>query len=93
MYPASVGNQWLTNNKPESAEEKQDAGNAARSWQWRERGLDPPNYSTNKRVLENLAEDILVRKPLEVRVSFTTMTCILCMLLISLAVFIFKRCF
>ncbi|CAH2066988.1 unnamed protein product, partial [Iphiclides podalirius] len=36
-------------------------------WQWRERGIEPLNYPSNKTVLENAAEDILVQKPLKIR--------------------------
>lgn len=64
-----IDNEWLgCKNEPE-VEEKQDVvGNIARSWQWRERGINPTNHPSNKTVLENMAEDILVQKPLQIRV-------------------------
>lgn len=66
MYPV-LDNDWLS-VKNEPVEETQVVGNVARSWQWRELGLNPTNYPNNKMVLENAAEDVLVQKPLEIRV-------------------------
>ncbi|CAH2104494.1 unnamed protein product [Euphydryas editha] len=54
-------------SKSDSVEEAQNVGNIVRSWQWRERGIDPLNSPSNKTVLENVAEDILVQKPLKIR--------------------------
>lgn len=62
MDPIS-DNDWMDKNKP--IEEPESVGNIIRSWQWRERGIDPPNGPSNKTVLENVAEDILVQKRLE----------------------------
>lgn len=67
-----IDSEWLT-CKNDSIDEVQTVGNIARSWQWRERGINPPHYPFNKTVLENVAEDILVQKPLKIRVtSYTT---------------------
>lgn len=63
-----LDNEWL-GCKNDSIDEAQHVGNIARSWQWRERGINPPNSPSNKTVLENAAEDILVQKPLKIRVS------------------------
>lgn len=62
-----LDNEWL-GCKNDSIDEAQSVGNIARSWQWRERGINPPNSPSNKTVLENAAEDILVQKPLKIRV-------------------------
>lgn len=62
-----LDNEWL-GCKNDSIDEAQSMGNIARSWQWRERGINPPNSPSNKTVLENAAEDILVQKPLKIRV-------------------------
>ncbi|KAJ0181944.1 hypothetical protein K1T71_002666 [Dendrolimus kikuchii] len=59
-----IDNEWLKN---EPFDEPPVLGNIARSWQWRERGINPPNYPPNKTVLENVAEDILVQNPLKIR--------------------------
>ncbi|XP_041986317.1 uncharacterized protein LOC121738357 [Aricia agestis] len=61
-----IDSEWL-GFKNDPIDEPQTLGNVARSWQWRERGIDPPNSSANKMVLENIAEDILVKKPLKIR--------------------------
>ncbi|CAH0725953.1 unnamed protein product, partial [Brenthis ino] len=61
-----IDNEWL-GCKNDSIDESQTVGNIARSWQWRERGINPPNSPSNKTVLENAAEDILVQKPLKIR--------------------------
>lgn len=60
-----IDNEWLKN---EHIDETPTLGNIARSWQWRERGINPPHYPPNKTVLENVAEDILVQNPLKIRV-------------------------
>lgn len=65
-----LDSEWL-GSKNDSIEEAQSVGNIVRSWQWRERGIDPLNSPSNKNVLENVAEDILVQKPLKIRVSFS----------------------
>ncbi|XP_039764807.1 uncharacterized protein LOC120637187 [Pararge aegeria] len=65
MDPVLDG-EWL-GFKNDSIEETPSLGNVARSWQWRERGINPTNSSSNKTVLENVAEDILVQKPLKIR--------------------------
>lgn len=57
---------WFSKN--EAVDEAPALGNVARSWQWRERGINPLNSPSNKTVLENVAEDILVQKPLKIRV-------------------------
>lgn len=75
MYPVIDNDSWL-GIKNEPVEETQAVGNVARSWQWRERGTDPSNYPPNKKVFENIAEDILVQKPLQIRVSL--FNCIIC---------------
>lgn len=62
-----IDNEWL-GCKNETIDEMPNVGNIARSWQWRERGINPPNCPNNKAVLENMAEDILVQKPLQIRV-------------------------
>lgn len=62
-----IDNDWLI-NKAEPIDDSQ-TGNITCSWVWRERGLNPPNSPSNKTVLENVAEDILVQKPLKIRVS------------------------
>uniref|UniRef100_A0A2A4JJK4 Uncharacterized protein n=1 Tax=Heliothis virescens TaxID=7102 RepID=A0A2A4JJK4_HELVI len=61
-----IDSEWL-GCKNEPIDEMQNVGNISRSWQWRERGINPPNYPNNKTVLENMAEDILVQKPLQIR--------------------------
>ncbi|CAB3230900.1 unnamed protein product [Arctia plantaginis] len=61
-----IDNEWL-GCKNEPIDDMQYVGNVARSWQWRERGINPPHYPNNKTVLENVAEDILVQKSLEIR--------------------------
>ncbi|CAG4998607.1 unnamed protein product [Parnassius apollo] len=61
-----IDSEWL-GYKNDHIDEVQNIGNIARSWQWRERGIDPPHYPNNKAVLENAAEDILVQKPLKIR--------------------------
>lgn len=58
--------------KNEPIDEIQNVGNIARSWQWRERGINPPNYPNTKTVLENLAEDTLVQKTLQIRVKLSS---------------------
>ncbi|XP_023943943.1 uncharacterized protein LOC112050050 [Bicyclus anynana] len=58
--------EWL-GFKNDAVEEIPTLGNIARSWQWRERGINPPNSPPNKSVLENVAEDILVQKTLKIR--------------------------
>lgn len=63
-----IDNDWLGFNKNEPVDENRNIGNIVRSWQWREHGIDPPHNPANKNVLENMAEDILVRKPLNIRV-------------------------
>lgn len=63
-----IDSEWLT-CKNDSIDEVQTVGNIARSWQWRERGINPSHYPANKTVLENIAEDILVQKPLKIRVT------------------------
>lgn len=65
----SIDNEWL-GCKNDPVDEAQSVGNVARSWQWREHGINPPHSLPNKTVLENIAEDILVRKQLKIRVSF-----------------------
>ncbi|XP_045520339.1 uncharacterized protein LOC123711685 isoform X2 [Pieris brassicae] len=60
-----IDSDWLM-NKSEPIYDSQ-SGNIARSWVWRERGIKPPNSPSNKTVLENVAEDILVQKPLKIR--------------------------
>lgn len=67
-----IDNEWL-GCKNEPIDEMQNVGNIARSWQWRERGINPPNSPSNKTVLENIAEDILVQKPLQIRVGNITL--------------------
>lgn len=62
-----IDSEWL-GYKNDHIDEVQNIGNVARSWQWRERGIEPPNYPSNKTVLENAAEDILVQKELKIRV-------------------------
>lgn len=62
-----LDSEWL-GCKNEPIEDTQNVGNVARSWQWRERGIDPQHSPANKTVLENIAEDILVQKPLKIRV-------------------------
>ncbi|XP_063838629.1 uncharacterized protein LOC135087769 [Ostrinia nubilalis] len=62
----SIDNDWL-GIKNDPLEETQCVGNVARSWQWREHGINPPHSQPNKTVLENIAEDILVRKQLKIR--------------------------
>ncbi|XP_068621064.1 serine-rich adhesin for platelets-like isoform X2 [Battus philenor] len=61
-----IDSEWLV-YKNDHIEEVPNIGNVARSWQWRERGIEPQNYPSNKTVLENAAEDILVQKPLKIR--------------------------
>ncbi|CAH2988832.1 unnamed protein product [Chilo suppressalis] len=61
-----IDNEWL-GYKNIPIHEAQNVGNVARSWQWREYGINPPHAQSNKTVLENMAEDILVRKPLKIR--------------------------
>ncbi|KAJ8729342.1 hypothetical protein PYW08_000923 [Mythimna loreyi] len=61
-----IDNEWL-GCKNEPIDDMQNVGNIARSWQWRERGINPPNYPNSKTVLENMAEDILVQKSLQIR--------------------------
>ncbi|KAI5632233.1 hypothetical protein NE865_15040 [Phthorimaea operculella] len=61
-----IDNEWLT-CKNDPVDDTQNVGNIARSWQWRERGINPPHSPSNKTVLENIAEDILVQKPLKIR--------------------------
>ncbi|XP_022834573.1 uncharacterized protein LOC111362232 isoform X1 [Spodoptera litura] len=61
-----IDNEWL-GCKNETIDEMPNVGNIARSWQWRERGINPPHCPNNKTVLENMAEDILVQKPLQIR--------------------------
>ncbi|GBP66568.1 Activating molecule in BECN1-regulated autophagy protein 1 [Eumeta japonica] len=61
-----IDSDWL-GIKQEPNDETQNIGNIARSWQWRERGLDPLNYPSNKSVIENVAEDVLVKKCLNIR--------------------------
>ncbi|XP_047987246.1 activating molecule in BECN1-regulated autophagy protein 1A-like [Leguminivora glycinivorella] len=61
-----IDNEWL-GIKTEPIDDAPQVGNAVRSWQWREHGLDPPHSPANKTVLENIAEDILVQKPLTIR--------------------------
>ncbi|KAJ2953718.1 hypothetical protein O0L34_g1341 [Tuta absoluta] len=61
-----IDNEWLT-CKNDPVDDTQNVGNVARSWQWRERGINPPHGPSNKTVLENIAEDILVQKPLKIR--------------------------
>ncbi|XP_047544527.1 activating molecule in BECN1-regulated autophagy protein 1B-like [Vanessa atalanta] len=61
-----LDNEWL-GSKNDAVDEAQNVGNVVRSWQWRERGIDPLNSPPNKTVLENVAEDILVQKPLKIR--------------------------
>lgn len=61
-----IDNEWL-GYKNEPIDETQCVGNIARSWQWRERGANPPHSPSNKTVLENNAEDILVQKSLQTR--------------------------
>lgn len=63
-----IDNEWLT-CKNDPIDDSQNLGNIGRSWQWRELGIDPPHYPPNKTVLENIAEDVLVQKPLKTRVS------------------------
>ncbi|XP_045510840.1 activating molecule in BECN1-regulated autophagy protein 1-like [Colias croceus] len=58
--------EWL-GSKNDQIDEAQNIGNIARSWQWRERGVNPLHSPSNKTVLENVAEDILVQKPLKIR--------------------------
>ncbi|XP_049869573.1 uncharacterized protein LOC126369250 isoform X2 [Pectinophora gossypiella] len=61
-----IDNEWL-NCKNDPVDEVPSVGNVARSWQWRERGINPPHSPSNTAVLENIAEDILVQKPLSIR--------------------------
>ncbi|XP_063529846.1 activating molecule in BECN1-regulated autophagy protein 1-like [Cydia strobilella] len=61
-----IDNEWL-GIKNEPIDDIPQIGNAVRSWQWREHGLDPPHSPANKTVLENIAEDILVQKSLTIR--------------------------
>lgn len=62
-----IDNEWLS-IKHDPVEETPVVGNVSRSWQWRELGANPPHYPASKTVLENAAEDILVQKPLKIRV-------------------------
>lgn len=62
-----IDNEWL-GCKNEPIVDMPYVGNIARSWQWRERGINPHHYPNNKTVLENVAEDILVQKSLQIRV-------------------------
>lgn len=62
-----IDNDWM-GCKNEPIEESDNMGNIARSWQWREKGIDPPGGPSNKSVLENVAEDILVQKRLQSQV-------------------------
>ncbi|XP_050670452.1 activating molecule in BECN1-regulated autophagy protein 1-like [Leptidea sinapis] len=66
MMDPIIDSEWL-DNKNEQVEEPQNIGNVALSWQWRERGIDPPYSPSNKTVLENVAEDVLVQKNLNIR--------------------------
>lgn len=66
-----IDNEWL-GCKNDPIDEAQNVGNVARSWQWREHGINPPHSPANKTVLENIAEDILVKKQLKIRVSLVT---------------------
>ncbi|XP_069354190.1 serine-rich adhesin for platelets-like isoform X2 [Maniola hyperantus] len=61
-----LDNEWL-GCKNDAIDETPSVGNIARNWQWRERGINPPNSPSNKTVLENVAEDILVQKQLKIR--------------------------
>ncbi|XP_053600110.1 uncharacterized protein LOC128669361 [Plodia interpunctella] len=61
-----IDNEWI-GFKQESVEEIRNVGNIVRSWQSRELGIVPLNSPSNKIVLENAAEDILVRKQLNIR--------------------------
>ncbi|XP_061385715.1 activating molecule in BECN1-regulated autophagy protein 1-like [Danaus plexippus] len=61
-----IDNEWL-GCKNDPIDEPPTFGNIARSWQWRERGVNAPNSPSNKTVLENVAEDVLVQKPLKIR--------------------------
>lgn len=69
MYPGNYNIEWLGYKGGEPVEEAPKVGSVARAWQWRERGINPPNLPPNKTVLENIAEDILVQKPLQITVS------------------------
>lgn len=62
-----IDSDWL-GCKSEPVDESQHVGNIARSWQWRGMGINPPQGPSNKTVLENIAEDILVQKPLKTKV-------------------------
>ncbi|CAG9099199.1 unnamed protein product [Plutella xylostella] len=61
-----IDSDWL-GCKSEPVDESQHVGNIARSWQWRGMGINPPQGPSNKTVLENIAEDILVQKPLKTK--------------------------
>ncbi|CAK1550022.1 unnamed protein product [Leptosia nina] len=61
-----IDGEWL-GSKGDQLDDVQNVGNITRSWVWRERGVNPPNSPNNKTVLENVAEDILVQKPLKIR--------------------------
>lgn len=76
MYPANYNIEWLGYKGGEPVEEPPKLGSVATAWQWRERGINPPNQPPNKTVLENIAEDILVQKPLQITVSDGWYQCI-----------------
>lgn len=62
-----IDSDWL-GCKNEPPDEAQSMGNLARSWQWREMGINPAHTPSNKTVMQNIAEDVLVQKQLKIKV-------------------------